>query len=136
MSKATKASKKTEADTSPVGSSTTLTSIANMLEDHRVIIAVDFKASFAALELRLDKMQTMITEHGQRMDPLESHAELQAQRIQALEERCVALADSNAKLTTKTIDLEIRSRRNNQDNWPPRINRGTQAHKLFCRSPG
>lgn len=37
---------------------------------------------------------------------------LQAQRIQALEERCVALANSNAKLTAKTIDLESHSRRN------------------------
>lgn len=113
MSKASKASKKTEADASPTGSSTTLASIASMLEDHRASIAADFKATFAALELRLDKMQTTITEHGQRMDSLESHAELQAQRIQALEERCVALADNNAKLTAKTIDLESRSRRNN-----------------------
>lgn len=57
MSKATKASKKTEADTSPVGSNTALASIANMLEDHRSSIASNFKATFATLELRLDKIQ-------------------------------------------------------------------------------
>lgn len=56
MSKASKASKKTEADVSPTDSSTTLASIANMLEDHRASIAADFKATFTALELRLDKM--------------------------------------------------------------------------------
>ena len=113
MSKASKAPKKSEADASAAGNSTALASIANMLEDHRASIAADFKATFATLELRLDKMQTTITEHGQRMVSVESHVELQAQRIQALEERCVALANSIAKLTTKAIDLENRSRRNN-----------------------
>lgn len=113
MSKATKASRKTEADASAVGSDTTLACIANMLEDHRATIAADFKATFAALELRLDKIQSMITEQSRRMDSLESHVELQAQRIQVLEERCVALTNSNARLTVKTIDLESRSHRNN-----------------------
>ncbi|KAE8296900.1 hypothetical protein D5F01_LYC03511 [Larimichthys crocea] len=73
----------------------------------------DYKTTFAALELRLDKIQSAVTGHGQRLDSLESHAELQAQRIQALEERCVALAESNAKLTARAIDLKSRSRRNN-----------------------
>ncbi|CAI5657495.1 unnamed protein product [Oreochromis niloticus] len=84
-----------------------------MLEEHRASISADFKTSFATLEARLDKIQTTITEHGQRMNLLESHAELQEQRLQALEERCVALAESNTKLKAKTIDLESRSRRNN-----------------------
>ena len=87
--------------------------IATMLEEHRASIATDFKATFATLESRLDKIQTKITDHGQRMDSLESHTEVQDQRIQALEERCVALVNSNTKLTAKTIDLESRSRRNN-----------------------
>lgn len=113
MSKATKTSKKTEADASPPSSNVTLSSIANLLEDQRASIAADFKASFAALELRFDKMQSTVTEHGQRLDSLESNTELQDQRIQALEERCVALASSTAKLTAKTTDLESRSRRNN-----------------------
>lgn len=56
MSKATKASQKTEADAFPRGNSTMLTSIANMLDDHRASIAADFKATFTALELRLNKM--------------------------------------------------------------------------------
>lgn len=100
-------------DTSPTDNSTALTSIASMLEDHRASISADFKSTFAALELRLERMQTMITEHGQPMASLESHAELQDQRIQALEERFVALASSNTKLIAKTADLESHSRRNN-----------------------
>lgn len=111
MSKATKASKKIEADASLTGISTALANIVKMLEEHRASIAADFKATFAALELRLDKMQRTVTENGQQMDLLESHAELQAQRIQA--ERCVILANSNTKLTAKTIDLESHSPRNN-----------------------
>ena len=74
MSKATKTSKKTEADASPTGNSTALASIANMLEDHRASITADFKTTFAALKLRLDKMHITITEHGQRMDSLGSNA--------------------------------------------------------------
>lgn len=96
-----------------INSETALTSIATMLEDHRVSLATDFKTSFATLEVRLDKIQSTITEYGQRVDSLESHVELQDQRIQALEESCVALAASNTKLTAKVIDLESRSRRNN-----------------------
>ena len=111
----------TEAAASATDDSTVLTGIVNMLEariasmleEHRASISTDFKATFATLELRLDKIQTTITDHGQRVESLESHAELQDQRIQALEERCVALAESNTKLAAKTIDLESRSRRNN-----------------------
>lgn len=63
--------------TSPTVDSTPLTSIANMLEEHRASISADFKTSFATLEARLDMIQTTITEHGQWMNLLESHAELQ-----------------------------------------------------------
>lgn len=102
-----------DAATSPTVDSTPLTSIANMLEEHRASISADFKTSFATLEARLDMIQRTIIEHGQWMNLLESHAELQEQRLQALEERCVALAESNTKLKAKTIDPESRSRRNN-----------------------
>lgn len=51
--------------TSPTVDSTPLTSIANMLEEHRASISADFKTSFATLEAKLDMIQTTITEHGQ-----------------------------------------------------------------------
>lgn len=100
-------------DTSLSDNSTALASIASMLEDHRASISADFKSAFAAPESRLESMQITITEHGQRMSSLESHAELHDQRIQAVEERCVSLASSNTRLIAKTSDLESRSRRNN-----------------------
>lgn len=100
-------------DTAPTNNSTALAGIASMLEDHRASISADFKSTFAALESKLERLQTMMNEHGERVTSLETHAELQDQRIQALEERCVALASTNAKLIAKTADLENRSLRNN-----------------------
>lgn len=112
MSKTTKASKKTEIDAASADN-VTLANIATLLEDQRVSIAADFKTSLAALESRLDKIQTTITEQGHRINSLEANAELQDQRIQALEVKCEVLTNSNAKLIAKTVDLESRSRRNN-----------------------
>lgn len=65
----------TETDTAspPTDNGTVLASIAGMLDEHRANIAAHFKSTFAALESRLDRIQTTITEHGQRMDSLESH---------------------------------------------------------------
>lgn len=112
MSKSSKLQKKTKAETSTCSSSC-VASIAGLLEDHRASISADIKETFAAMESRLDKMQTEVTEHGTRLDSLENNAELNIQRIQALEEKCAALKESNARLTAKTADLESRSRRNN-----------------------
>lgn len=100
-------------DTAPTDNSTALASIASMLEDHRASISTDLKSTIAALELKLKRMQTTINEHGERLTSLESHTELQDQQIQALEERCVALARTNTKLKAKTADLESRTRQNN-----------------------
>ena len=76
-------------------------------------MADDLKNSFAALESRLEKMQTTLSDHGQRIVSLETSAESDDQRILALEAKVVTLADSNSKLLAKTLDLESRSRRNN-----------------------
>ncbi|XDV36150.1 hypothetical protein PO909_005994 [Leuciscus waleckii] len=114
MSKSGKNVKKsTECEASAACNNTCVASIASLLEDHRASISADFKTTFAALEAKLDCTQAVVTEHGQRIDSLESGAELQDQRIHALEDRCAALAESNARLMAKTSDLESRSRRNN-----------------------
>lgn len=113
MSKVTKSSKKSEGETPGACASTCLTSIEGLLEKHRASIAADLKNSFAALESRLEKMQTTVLDHRQRIISLEASAESEDQHIRALEARCVALADSNNKLLAKTSDLESRSRRNN-----------------------
>lgn len=115
MSKSTKPSRKTEVDVHHASSTSSapLADIAKLLEEHRASMAADFKTTFAALELRLDKMQATVTEHSQRMGSLESNADLQDQRLQTLEEKCAALAESNKRLMVKAADLEGRSRRNN-----------------------
>lgn len=87
--------------------------IASLLESHRASMAADFKSAFEVLEARLGKTHALVVEHGQKIDSLESNATLQDQRMSALEEKCAALAASNAKLGAKTADLEGRSRRNN-----------------------
>ena len=115
MSEATKTSKKNDNEVpgACASASTCLTSIEGLLEKHRASIAEDLKHSFAALESRLEKMQTMVVDHGQRFISLETSAESDDQRIRILEAKCAALADSNKKLLAKTADLESRSRRNN-----------------------
>ena len=91
-----------------------MTSIASLLEEHPASISADCKTAFAALKEKLNKTQATFTEHNQRIDSLEPAANLQERRIQTLEEQCAARADSNAQLTAKTADLEVRSRRNNK----------------------
>lgn len=93
--------------------SSCLANIANLLEEHRASISADHKKNLAVIEEQLNNIQTTISDHGQRIDSLESAANTQDQRIQDLEDRCAALAESNRKLIAKTADLEGRSRRNN-----------------------
>ena len=113
MSKSTKQTKKNENEAPRACNNTCLTSIEDLLEKHRASIATDLKNSFAALESRLEKMQTTVFNHGQRIISLETSAESDDQRIRTLEVKLIALADSNNKLLAKTRDLESRSRRNN-----------------------
>lgn len=94
-------------------SSSCLANIANLLEEHSASISADHKKNLAVIEEQLSKIQTTINDHGQRIVSLESAASTQDQRIQALEDRCAALAESNRKLIAKMSDLEGRSRRNN-----------------------
>ena len=113
MSKSTKQTKKNENEAPRACVNTCLASIEDLLENHRASMATDLKNSFAALESRLEKMQTTVSNHGQRIILLETSAESDDQRIRTLETKLIALADSNNKLLAKTRDLESRSRRNN-----------------------
>lgn len=88
-------------------------SIAGLLEEHRATISTEFKMAFASLEEKLTQTQATVKDHGQRIISVESNANLLEQRIHSLEEKCVVLTDSNAKLAAKAADLEGRSRRNN-----------------------
>lgn len=113
MSKTTKPSKKSENEAPSACANTCLTGIEGLLEKHRASIAADLQNSFAALESRLDKMQTTLVDYGQCITSLETSAVSDDQRIRTLEARVEALADSNIKRLAKTLDLESRSRRNN-----------------------
>lgn len=116
MSKATKSAKKPVNEAPPIPCANTdscLASFTDLLENHRASIADDLKNSFAALESRLQKIQTTVSDHRQRIVSLETSLESDDQRIRALEAQVVALTDSNSKLLAKTSDLKSRSRRNN-----------------------
>lgn len=113
MSKLTKQQKKGDNEAPSECANTCLASIKDLLEKHRANMAADFKNSFAALESRLEKMQSTVSDHRARIVSLETNAESNDQRIRTLESRMEALADSNNKLLAKTSDLESRSRRNN-----------------------
>lgn len=91
----------------------TLASIASLLEENRQAISADFNAAMTRLEKRLDLIQHTVSDHTVKIGALESSANLQDERLLALETTCAKPADSNAKLTAKVIDLESRSRRNN-----------------------
>ncbi|KAI4827244.1 hypothetical protein KUCAC02_030654 [Chaenocephalus aceratus] len=87
--------------------------IAGLLEDHRRALSADFKSAISTLEAKLDRIQATVSDHGQTIASLESNANLQDERMLALEATCATLTDSNVKLLAKVTDLESRSRRNN-----------------------
>ncbi|KAI4822545.1 hypothetical protein KUCAC02_008083 [Chaenocephalus aceratus] len=83
--------------------------IAGLLEDHRRALSADFKSAISTLEAKLDRIQATVS----TIASLESNANLQDERMLALEATCATLTDSNVKLLAKVTDLESRSRRNN-----------------------
>ena len=70
--------------------------IASMLEAHRAALSTDFKSAFSALKSKLDIIQSKVEDQDRQK-----------------ETSCSVLADANAKLQAKILDLEGRSRRNN-----------------------
>lgn len=91
----------------------TLASIATLLEENRKALTADFNATMVKLEKKLDRIQTTVTDHVVKIGELELNANLQDERLLALETTCTKLTESNAKLVAKVIDLESRSRRKN-----------------------
>ncbi|KAF3837817.1 hypothetical protein F7725_009585, partial [Dissostichus mawsoni] len=77
--------------------------IASLLEDHLCHLNSRSKA----------RQNPNDCVRGQTIASLESNANLQDERMLALEATCATLTDSNAKLLAKVTDLESRSRRNN-----------------------
>lgn len=110
--KPSKKEPKTEAN-GDEGKEVSMSAIAKLLEDHRTALSADFKNTVSALEVKLDKIQSTVTEHNSKIASLETYANSLEERAQSLEATCTMLTESNSKLLTKVIDLESRSRRNN-----------------------
>lgn len=87
--------------------------ISELLDQHRQVLAADFKTSFNQLESKFDQVCSTVDEHGQRLSSLELTSEDLSQRVSELENVCSSLRESNSKLTAKVVDLEGRSRRQN-----------------------
>ncbi|KAI4793165.1 hypothetical protein KUCAC02_032893 [Chaenocephalus aceratus] len=77
--------------------------IAGLLEDHRRALSADFKSAISTLEAKLDRIQATVSDHGQTIASLESNANLQDERMLALEATCATLTDSNVKLLAKEV---------------------------------
>ncbi len=90
-----------------------MAALTDLLEEHRAALAAEFKAAISTLDVKLDCVQAMVSDHGQRLTTLESHAESLDERVERLETSLATLTESNTKLKAKTADLEARSRRNN-----------------------
>ncbi|KAI4804215.1 hypothetical protein KUCAC02_025849 [Chaenocephalus aceratus] len=82
--------------------------LANQLEQHRIAISADFKATISTLEAKQDCIQTTVSDHTHSINLLESNANEQDGRIQRLESIIL-----NTKLQAKLTDLKSHSRRNN-----------------------
>lgn len=95
------------------GKEVNMAAIASLLEEHRVALSADFNTAVSTLEVKLDQIQTAVTDHASKIALLETHVNAQDERVQALETTCAILTESNAKLLAKVVDLESRSRRNN-----------------------
>lgn len=103
------ASQKEEATISDIS----MAALTNLLENHKVALSSEFKISMASLESKIDVIHATVSDHGQRINSLETNANLADERLPTLEATCLELTASNAKLKAKASDLESRSRRSN-----------------------
>lgn len=84
-----------------------------MLEEHRAALSTEFRGAVSTLETKLDSIHSKVEDQEQRIISLDSNVNAVRQRIDTLEASYAALANDNAKLKAKAMNLEGRSRRNN-----------------------
>ncbi|KAI2643105.1 hypothetical protein H4Q32_027662 [Labeo rohita] len=87
--------------------------ISSLLDEHRAALSADFKSSFESLASTLESIHSTITDHGQRIDSLETNAISADEHVQHLEDVCFALLKDNESLRLKVADLEGCSRHQN-----------------------
>lgn len=90
-----------------------MAAMAKLLEQHRQAISAEMKTAISALEEKIDRIQTTLSDHTHKIVSLESNANVLDEQMQALEAACATLAETKAKLQDKVVDLESRSRHNN-----------------------
>lgn len=73
------------------------------------LLAVQFENKVTVIDSKLDRMQTMVTDHEQRISALESGTD----QLKTLESTLTTLASDNAKLKTKLTNMKGSSRRYN-----------------------
>ncbi|KAL0149022.1 hypothetical protein M9458_055637 [Cirrhinus mrigala] len=112
MSKAKGKHTEKDKDLSPKASAT-MADISSLLDEHRAALSADFKSSFESLASTLDSIHSTITDHGQRIDSLETNAISADEHLQHLEDACSALQKDSESLKLKVADLEGRSRHQN-----------------------
>lgn len=90
----------------------TMVSLTHLLESHRTAISEDFKQTFSGLETKLNGVLITVTEHAEKLEILESEGNAREVCLNAANEAIIKLQRDPAKLATKVVDLESRSRRN------------------------
>lgn len=70
------------------------------------LLAVQFENKVGVIDSKLDRMQTMVTDHEQRISALESGTD----QLKTLESTLTTLASDNAKLKTKLTNMKGSSR--------------------------
>lgn len=105
--------KQQEKDAPSPKASITMAEISSLLEEHRIALAADFKSSFETLSNTLEKLNSTVSDHGQRIGALEDNSNEVDRRLSELEKVCTTLQRENVSLTSKLADLEGRSRRQN-----------------------
>lgn len=93
-----------------------LEAISEALGQLKLSIAEEFKTQHTQLSLidnKLDQVCLSVKEQGERLSSLEFTLNDLSGRVRHLEDTCSTLTDNNLKLTTKVVDLESRSRRQN-----------------------
>lgn len=113
--------------------SRTVTDVLHLLEQHRVALTAHLKSSFANLDTKLDKIQAIVSEQGQRITDLESNSEVVSQHLENLEATCSSLREDNRWLKSKLSDSEGRSRRQNIRISLPESVEGTQPIDFFSQ---
>lgn len=115
-SRTTKPDKKKQEQTSAANPAIANATLASMLADLRAdlltepdSLSVRVENKLAAIDTKLDGIQSTVNNHEQRICDVESALN----QLQCLETQVTSMAEDNAKLKPKLMDLEGRSRRCN-----------------------